>query len=107
MFNKFRLITKTKLNLHQNKLKTLIIFNTKINQITVYVCSRYVRQGVLYGLGMLIAATPAHTLLGELSTDLMEGVAWMKEVLSEDADGQSRMLAGHALTLLNAAMKES
>ena len=56
---------------------------------------------------MLIAATPAHTLLGELSTGLMEGVAWMKEVLSEDADEQSRMLAGHALTLLNAAMKES
>ena len=51
-----------------------------------------------------IAATPAHTLLGE---GLMEGVAWMKEVLSEDADEQSRMLAGHALTLLNTAMKES
>ena len=73
----------------------------------MYVCFRYVRQGVLYGLGMLIAATPAHTLLGELSTGLMEGVAWMKEVLSEDADEQSRMLAGHALTLLNTAMKES
>ena len=61
---------------------------------------------MLYGLGMLIAATPAHTLLGELSTGLMEGVAWMKEVLSEDADEQSRMLAGHALTLLNACSHE-
>ena len=67
---------------------------------------RYVRQGVLYGLGMLVCATPSHALLGELSTSLVEGVAWMKEVLSEDADEQCRGLAGHALTLLAEAMKE-
>ena len=61
---------------------------------------------MLYGLGMLIAATPAHTLLGELSMGITEAVAWMKEVLSEDSDEQSRALAGHALSLLNAAVKE-
>ena len=55
---------------------------------------------------MLICATPPHALLGELSTSLVEGVAWMKEILSEDADEQCRGLAGHALTLLSAAMKQ-
>lgn len=65
------------------------------------------RQGVLYGLGMLVWATPVHVLLGELSTGLAEGVAWMKEVLMEDADEQCRALAGHALTLLNATMKDA
>ncbi len=55
---------------------------------------------------MLAAATPVHALLGELSAALAEGVAWMKEVLKEDADEQCRALAAHALTLLNAAFKE-
>lgn len=65
---------------------------------------RYVRQGALYGLGMLIWATPTHVLLGELSAGLAEGVAWMKEVVTEDADTQCRTLARYALTLLSSAM---
>ena len=63
---------------------------------------------MLYGLGMLIHATPTHALMGEpLSEALAEGVAWMKEVLTEDPDQQSRALAGHALTLLSTALKQT
>ena len=62
---------------------------------------------MLYGLGMLISATPAHVLLGQLSTVLAEGVAWMKEVLTEDADEQCRSLAAHGLTVLNHSLKET
>ena len=67
-------------------------------------CS-YVRQGVLYGLGMMLWASPAHTLL-ELGAGLTETVAWMKEVSSQDADEQCRTLAVYALGMLNETMKK-
>jgi hypothetical protein len=55
---------------------------------------------------MLIWATPSHVLLEDLSTGLTESVAWMKEVLVEDADAQCRTLAHHALTLLHSAIED-
>lgn len=62
---------------------------------------RYVRHGVLYGMGMLLWATPNHILLGDLSMGVAESVSWMKEVAENDPDLKSRTLAAHALSILS------
>lgn len=64
------------------------------------------RQGVLYGLGMLVCATPRHVLLRELSVGMVEAVSWMREVAAEDPDQKSRTLAAHALSVFSANIKE-
>ncbi len=66
----------------------------------------YVRQGVLYGLGMILWSTPLNALLEDLTTGLAEAVAWIKEVAREDADERCREMARHSLTLLNASIKQ-
>jgi len=63
---------------------------------------RYVRQGVMYGMGMLFWATPHHLLLGELSVGVAEAVSWMKEVTQNDPDQKSRSLAANALDMIRA-----
>lgn len=62
---------------------------------------RYVRQGVLYGMGMLLWATPHHVLMGNLAMGVAEAVSWMKEVAENDPDHKSRTLAAHALGMLS------
>ena len=69
-------------------------------------CYSYVRQGVLYGLGMMMCATPRHVLLGELSLGMVEAVSWMKEVAKEDPDQKARSLAAHALSVFSTHIKE-
>ncbi len=39
---------------------------------------RYVRQGVLFALGMVLAATPPHALLTEVDGTLSEALHWVK-----------------------------
>ena len=67
---------------------------------------RYVRQGVLFALSMLIAVTPPH-FLDELmrGAGLSEAVLWVGQLCQNEADAECRSLAQHTLALLNAAMK--
>ena len=66
---------------------------------------RYVRQGVLFAVSMLIGATPPHTLMKETEGALGEAIQWLTELRLNDADEQCRTLATHALGMLNAALK--
>lgn len=67
---------------------------------------RYVRQGVLFALSMLIVATPPH-FLDELmrGAGLSEAVLWVGQLCQNEADAECRSLVQHTLALLNAAMK--
>ena len=68
--------------------------------------SRYVRQGVLYSLAMLLSTTPPFNLVSEMEGAVGEAIQWAMGVASDDADSQCRVLARHALAIFDSIMKE-
>ncbi len=72
----------------------------------MYTC-RYVRQGVLYCLAMLVSATLPHTLASLTEGGgLMEAIQWARDLVNEDSDLQCRTLASHVLALFQIKLKE-
>lgn len=65
-----------------------------------YHSNGYVRQAVLFAVGMLLSATPSHFLAEVLGSTLAETSLWIKDAYVNDSDEQCRTLARHCLSLL-------
>ncbi|XP_065065884.1 telomere length regulation protein TEL2 homolog [Rhopilema esculentum] len=65
----------------------------------------FVRQALLYALCMCLLSCPAHFLLTDLNSEVMECHGWVTDVAHNDVDTDCQKLALRTLVLLDKAIK--
>ncbi|XP_029934081.1 telomere length regulation protein TEL2 homolog [Myripristis murdjan] len=71
-----------------------------------YHTDQMVRRGVLFAVCAVFLSMPSHSLLVELSDQLLEARVWLADVAESDADADCRSLAVQSLVLLDKSLRK-